>query len=175
MIANVSIIADEEVKAYPEFENCFVTKSGRVFEVREVFGTIHKSGHTEVFIHNLAGDQTKRTYYHRMVAETWIGTPPFPGAWVLHKKNHRKEDGSLDDSLDNLKYGNPSENSQDMVDHGTSTKGEKNGSARLVSEQVLEIRRRRALKEPARILAQEFNITVGHVYDIERRKCWNHI
>jgi DNA-binding transcriptional regulator YiaG len=59
----------------------------------------------------------------------------------------------------------------DMVDHGTSPKGERNGSSRLSEDQVREIRSLRG-RVSQRKIAQTFGIAQMTVSDIQRRKSW---
>ena len=42
----------------------------------------------------------------------------------------------------NLRWDTAKSNSQDMIKHGNSCRGEKNGHAKLVKEQVLEIKKK---------------------------------
>lgn len=47
-------------------------------------------------------------FVHRLVAEAFIGAPPFPGAVILHK-----EDNGFDNRAEHLRYGDRDENELD--------------------------------------------------------------
>ena len=56
---------------------------------------------------------------------------------------------------------------------GTDQRGEKNGTAKLTIEQILEIRKRS--NETHTSLAKEFGVTQGHISNIIHRKKWTHV
>jgi hypothetical protein len=72
---------------------------------------------------------------HCLVAEAFIGPRP-AGMAVLHGP-----EGSRVNTVGNLRYGTHKENMADKRRDGTTNNGERNGSAKLTAEQVLEARR----------------------------------
>jgi len=73
---------------------------------------------------------------HRTVADAFLPPAPKGKNLVRHLDGDTKNN-----TLDNLAWGDNTDNMRDMVRHGNSTKGEKNVKAKLTAEQVLEIRR----------------------------------
>jgi hypothetical protein len=74
---------------------------------------------------------------------------------------------------EHLEIGTRSENCQDKVRDGTSNRGERNATAKLTAEQVLEIRRRS--NELQSDLAKEFGVGTKNINQIIRRERWKHI
>lgn len=53
--------------------------------------------------------------------------------------------------------------------------GEQNYNAKLTSDNVLEIRRRRESGEPLKSIAEDFHISKGAVSGIALGRCWKHL
>ena len=70
-----------------------------------------------------------------------------------------------------LVWGTVAQNSQDMVWHGTSARGQRNPSAKLSPAHVVEIRRL-AHSMPRIEIAAQFGISAGHVWDIAKGNRW---
>lgn len=105
---------------------------------------------------------------HRVVAEAFLGPCP-PGREVCHGPG-----GKLDASLANLSYGTRSENvGRDRVRDGQDNRGERHGAHKLMKEQVLEIRRRRAEGAELLPLAQKFNVSVQTISGICTGRNWS--
>lgn len=76
-------------------------------------------------------------YVHRIVCEGVDGPPPTPD----HEASHSCGNGHLACiSGGHLRWATRLENANDMVAHGTSTKGVKNARAKLTNHQVRQIR-----------------------------------
>ena len=58
------------------------------------------------------GEET-RFFVHRLVAITFLSDSYFPGAHVLHGDGNH-----LNNTVGNLRWGTPAENSADMIEHG---------------------------------------------------------
>jgi hypothetical protein len=82
-------------------------------------------------------------------------------------------------NVDHLQLGTAKENSADMIRDGThyipGLKGESIKAAKLLKEEVLEIRAKSQAGETHREIAQAFNITPENVSCIVLRKTWKHI
>ena len=72
--------------------------------------TLQRTGYLQVALHR-DGIRTDRKVHH-LVAEAFIGPRP-PGAWVLHG-----DDNKLNNAVENLRYGTPSENVADAISNG---------------------------------------------------------
>lgn len=103
----------------------------------------------------------KREYsLHALVALAFHGPRP-PGMDVCHNNGDR-----FDNRAVNLRYATRGENVRDGIEHAKGVSrnhGERHWLAKLTSEQVAEIRRRRSAGETATRLAAEFGVSLSHV------------
>jgi hypothetical protein len=113
-------VSAEEWRPIPGFPNYEVSNLGRVLSrhlwrgdrgPRVLRPQLDGAGYPSFSLH---GDGERRTVAaHRLVAWTFLGSRP-DGQEIRHL------DGNcLNNSLDNLAYGTPSQNKQDAVRHGT--------------------------------------------------------
>ena len=96
----------------------------------------------------------RTTHIHRLMAETWFGPPPHPRAIVRHLDGDR-----FNNRLSNLAWGTYAENGADMVMHGTSSPGERNGMARLTRDAVRQMRELRAAGRTFKSIARQFGVS----------------
>lgn len=103
-----------------------------------------------------------------LVLETFIGPRP-EGMIALHGPMGRDVNSS-----DNLSWGTICQNNnEDRIRDGTAFLGEKSPSAKLNSQQVLEIRSR---TDKTKVdLAAEYNVCVRTIYNIKSRTLWRHL
>lgn len=66
------------------------------------------------------GGKRHNSFIHRMVIETFLGPPPFDGAWCCHNDGNPKNN-----RIDNLRWDTPSGNWLDTVKHGTHNSARK--------------------------------------------------
>lgn len=171
-----------------------VTDCGKVYsskygDWRQLKPWLNRTGYAFV---SLRLDGRKRaTLVHRLVALVFKG--PARGPEVRHidgdpKNNH----------VSNLEWGTHAENMADMVRHGRSQRGverpdvrgtnhplnkkpwlrcrgERHGSAKLKSSDVISIRRRRVAGERGCDLAREYGVTQQAIFRIVHRMCWKHL
>ena len=115
------------------------------------------------------GGHKRTVRVHAMVLTTFVG--PCPDGMVC-----RHLDGNRNNNcISNLAWGTPLENSQDMILHGTSNKGDKHGMVKLTDADVLAIRTRAASGESQTSIAKDFPVTQSSISLIVRRKKWTHI
>lgn len=105
---------------------------------------------------------------HSLVALTFIGPRP-KGFEVGHKDGNR-----FNNSVSNLEYITPKQNSEIKNSHSTMIRGEKHPKTKLTSQQILEIRNLRG-KMHQRLIAAKFGIGQDAVSKIQLRKRWNHV
>jgi hypothetical protein len=86
-----------------------------------------------VYVSLCRGGQERKVDVHPLVLAAFVG--PANGLWGLHRNGDRR-----DARLVNLYYGTPKDNSQDMVRHGRSQRGQKNRTALLTPELAQWIR-----------------------------------
>ena len=108
----------------------------------------------------------KNHLVHRIVCEARHGPPPTPKHEAAHLCGNG-HDGCV--NRKHLYWGTPKENCADRLLHGTHTRGERNGIAKLTEAQVLEIRASTKLR---RELTKEYGIARSTVYMIKARKIW---
>lgn len=119
---------------------------------------------------HLRHDNRRRSFHvHDLVLIMFVG--PCPDGMEC-----RHLDGNpANNHVSNLKWGTRSENEQDKVLHGKSCRGEKHGSAKLTSADVLEIRRRAANGERQLNIAKDFHVKQQAISNIVIRRAWKHI
>lgn len=109
----------------------------------------------------------KTTYVHHVVAREFIGTRPF-GAYVCHK-----DGDATNNNVGNLYYGTPTENMQDAVRHGTTSRGVKNTKAKLSESDVTRIKTSDLSKYGSKTkLAKEFGVSLQTVSSIAHGRNW---
>ena len=97
-----------------------------------------------------------------------FGSPkPSPKHCVCHHDGN-----SLNDNIDNLRWGTYAENNRDRIRHGTMPRGESVGTSKLTSAQVAEIRLPKNWDRSLRELSQEFGVSEAQISNIRRRKQW---
>ncbi len=136
--------------------------SERILKTDETY-----DGHLLVTL-RLKGNRTRRSV-HKVVLEAFVGKCP-AGQECRHLN------GIADDNrLENLAWGTPRENKEDMRRHGTMPIGETLGMSKLTKKQVIHIRRildktNHFQKE----IAEMFDVTPGCISAIKLRKVWKH-
>lgn len=124
------------MRKIPGFSKYLVSEDGRIFRFgRELSLWADKDGYLRCSITNDFGER-KMIAAHTAVALAFIGLKPSH----LHEVCHN--DGSrTNNHFSNLRWGTRKENHQDLKKHGTSLIGERNGRAKLTSENVDEIKK----------------------------------
>jgi hypothetical protein len=114
---------------------------------------------------------TKTFSVHRLVLLAFVGPRP-EGMQCRHLDGNKRNN-----RLCNLKWGTPKENQQDRVAHQTDCRGERQGSSKLTTEQVLYIREqyKRNKHGVRNSMAKKFNVTHSNVCSIIHRRTWKHI
>ncbi len=113
---------------------------------------------------------------HRLVAEAFIGPAPSEHHEVAHNNGSR-----VWNHFSNLRWATRTENTCDMVIHGTAQIGSKNGHAKLLDADVIEIRRiYREIKERRRTgkisdLARAYGVHHATLTKIATGKTWCHL
>ena len=106
---------------------------------------------------------------HVLVLTAFV-RPPAAGEQGRHGTG-----GKTDNSLSNLSWGTPQENSDDKYRDGTMARGERQGNSKLSTGDIREIRRRRDAGELGAVLAQEFGVSATQIYRIALRQFWKHV
>lgn len=106
---------------------------------------------------------------HKLVLLTFVGPCP-DGMQCRHLDGNKTNNHVL-----NLAWGTRAENANDKTLHGTTTKGEKSNTAKLTSDDVMEIRRRFANGESQKDINKDFHVTAANISLIVLRQSWRHI
>lgn len=103
---------------------------------------------------------------HRLVLFGFVGAPPAK-CEACHWNGVR-----TDNRIENLRWATRAENSADSIRHGTRPFGNGHVSSKLTAEDVREIRLRRDRGERAKLLAEEFRISLPTIYAVCNRTSW---
>lgn len=126
-------------------------------------------GYLYVTLTNKKGKQCQGMI-HRKVLETFVGKSP-KGMQCQHLNDVRN-----DNWLNNLKWGTPKENSQNMIDHGNSRFGEMCHLSKLtrtiIKNIIFDLYQGKLYQKE---IAQKYNTTQTNVSSIKLNKTWRHI
>ena len=103
---------------------------------------------------------------HRLVLEAFVGVSP-AGAVTRHLNGDHR-----DNRIENLAWGTRLENHRDMIDHGTSPRGERHGQAKLNVWKVREARRLLGLNVSQTEVARKLDVSVSAINQLANRKTW---
>lgn len=110
-------------------------------------------------------------YVHRLVLINFVGPCP-DGMEACHFPDATRSNNSLA----NLRWDTPKENSNDSEIHGTRAKGITNGSTVLTEEIVKDARERYDHHNVSMsMLAKELGVDVVTVFDFIKGKTWMHV
>jgi hypothetical protein len=143
-----------------------VTDGGRVLNLttgRELRGTVYSHGYRMICLCRMG--IVERRSLHKIVAEAFIGPRPV-GMQIDHidgdKSNNRAS---------NLRYCLPKDNIANAVRHGQMPSGERNGQAKLTSEQIGAILKAKASGRRywgSRELATKFGVHDAQIRRVAR-------
>lgn len=113
----------------------------------------------------------KRYYFpvHKLVLEAFVGPCP-EGMEACHNNGD-----SYDNRLCNLRWDTHLNNVHDKIKHGTIARGVRTNLAKLVEDEVREIRRLCANGLSQKVVAQRYGVDQTQVSNIVRRKSWAHV
>ena len=99
-----------------------------------------------------------------LVLEAFVGPKP------AGKETRHLDGNETRNRLSNLKWGTRKDQFDDQVKHGTDTRGERNGGAKLSGKQVEEIRRRLSTGQKGVDLAKRFGVGGATITRIKKRQ-----
>jgi len=135
----------------------------RLIKGRTLKSSLQGSGYYSISVWDSEKGIRKTLFIHRLVADSFIGSRP-AGAVVRHLNGV-----PTDNRLCNLAYGSYRDNVNDSIKHGTWTRGEKQGHAKLTAEQVIAIRQD---TRKQKIIAASYSVSVSTVKAIKQRRNW---
>jgi hypothetical protein len=104
---------------------------------------------------------------HKLVLEAFVG--PCPSGM---EACHFPDRDTANNRLDNLRWDTKASNEADKVLHGTSNHGERNGSAKLITSQVRDIRKQREQGKTYRQLSEKYDVSISNIQSICQRWTW---
>jgi len=167
------LVYDEDfIENVPEYRGYFVSTRGDVFSLKKSYlrekwkklPTCVADDRQIVKLRNKNGP--KRFYVHRLVLLAYLGQCP-DGMEACHNDGN-----SLNNNLNNLRWDTHISNELDKFKHGTILCGEKNFTAKLTNNQVIEIiNSKLSLRE----ISQKYGITKSTACKIKLRQSWKHL
>lgn len=160
---------DEEWKAIPGFEGfydisslgrvvSFVSNHGKPSAPRVLSTSSNKQGYKMAALSR--DGRIHQLRVHRLVAMTFIGLPPFDGAWALHKN-----DDNTDNRPENLYWGTINDNARDALVNDRRV-------AKLNVAAVKDICRRLNEGERLVALAAEYHVSPHRIADVANGIAW---
>lgn len=173
-LSTASLATGEEWRPFPGDRRYEVCSLGAVRNART--GRVLKpwlAGYGYWYVQ--LGANGMRTSIHRLVALTFLGSPPT----VLHEVAHNDGDRN-NNTVANLRWATHAENVADTFRHGTARVpvfvGQNHPRATLTDSQVQEIRRRHTGRRGVQIqLAREFGVSRYVIHHIFRGETWQHL
>lgn len=174
-------------KPIPGYENLYeVSANGRVRSKRRTVTYINrwgtettytresaemhpwatKAGH--LFVALRSADGVKDSFgVHRLVLMAFVGPAP-EGMFGCHN------DGDpANNSVANLRWDTPKGNSQDMLKHGTATRGVRQPGAKLREEDIPAIRSRCHAGEHPRDIARSYGVSRSTIDLVVKGRLWS--
>jgi hypothetical protein len=108
----------------------------------------------------------RNNFAHRYVCQVAHGTPPTPIHHAAHGCGNK-----VCINPKHLRWASNTENQADKLRHGTHSRGEKHGSAKLTEAAVREILSLKG-KESQNSIAKRFGVGKSTIYNIHSRKRW---
>ena len=144
-----------------------VLSSRRSKKPRLLRPTTVKSGHLRFRLTDLWGE-AHNIYAHRLVAFTYHGFPPPGKPYACHIDGNPANNCPA-----NIYWGSPQDNANDMVRHGTSARGVRNGSNKLTQDEVREVRRIAASTDRSQAcIGRQFGVSHAAIGNILKGKNW---
>lgn len=140
----------------------------RVIRARVLVSRINKHRNNYRYVTLCDSGNKKNRYVHELVLTCFIG-PRNVGMQGCHN-----DGDTSNNKLSNLRWDTAKGNAKDKDLHGTHLKGERSGTAKLSTQQILEIRNK-ALTTFHHVIAAEYNISRQQVDRIVNRKRWGHV
>lgn len=113
--------------------------------------------------------RTHKLYVHRAVLEAFVGPCP-EGMECCHNDGNPQNN-----RVENLRWGTRQDNVDDQSLHGVTSRGERNGHARLSAEDVRAIREAysQGIQQPE--LARRYGVAQTTISHVVLRETWRHV
>ncbi|WP_048841927.1 HNH endonuclease [Acetobacter orientalis] len=166
----VCMCKEEVWRPIDEFQNYEVSSHGRVRRFGHSAALIPAwtHGYAHVSLCHQGSIKTRRV--HRLVADAFLGFPPFVGAILAHNDGDK-----TNNRADNLRWASLAENQEDRRRHGTKTCGSAVKGAKLHEEDIPKIRVRLMRGETCADIADSYDVSISTISLIQRGKIWRHV
>jgi hypothetical protein len=125
------------------------------------------SGYRQVTLCSSSGKRVS-ALVHIVVAQAFLGLRP-EGFHVRHL-----DCDTSNNSVENLAYGSPKENAADTISCGRRPRGQGHHMSKLSDQAAKKILDGKGTVS-AKTIASIHGISIAHVYQIQRGKCWRHL
>lgn len=144
-----------------------LTKTGKTRHYR---GRVRKPYIERYASVNLARDGDHKTnLVHHLILKAFVGPCP-EGMECLHENGD-----SIDNRLENIRWGTPAENGKDRIRLDEIPCGERHYASRLTEGQVRDIRRKHSEGVSQHQLGRDYDHHVMTISAIVHRKTWKHV
>ncbi len=165
------------MRPIPGYPGYYATGAGRILSDRtgscKALALRLHHGYPRVNVRTGKGRRFQRVEsVHKLVLLAFKGLCP-AGQECRHLNGN-----PLDNRIENLCWGTPSENARDSVRHGTcagSRVGEDHGCTKLTEDEVLTIHRLANTGVRQVVLASTYGVTQRHVSSIKLGQTWRHL
>ncbi len=171
-----STVAYQEIPGFPNYRvgndgsvwSKFAAHHQPTFPWRKLKPGLHREGYLLIVLIDPSG-RHRSFRVHRLVLLAFVGPCP-DGMEGCHNDGNR-----VNNKLGNLRWDTRAGNNNDKYAHGTDRRGEKTPGAKLTSDAIREIRRRRTNGESLKSLANEFGVGKPCICAIVKRRAWSHV
>ncbi len=125
--------------------------------------TISRSGYGVIYIDG------KQRQAHREICARAHGPAPSEDHQAAHRCG-RGHEACVNQR--HLRWATPAENQADRITHGTSSRGEGNGCAKLTSPEVSRIRARLSRGETQTKIARDYDVSLSTIHLIKTGRNW---
>ena len=166
-----------EVRPVPGFDGYFAGDDGTIYSTRRShemrpLKPVPGGGANGDYLYVCLGRGNRRGV-HQVVAMTFLDRPVVGNGSKLLVRH--RDNNPHNNSVANLRWGTQKQNLDDRAEHGTLTRGTRNGAAKLSEVAVSEIRRRRSVGEQCHAIARDYGVSRAHIHRIGLGARWNHV
>lgn len=163
----------ESWKPILDFEGCYeISNRGVIRSLHKAPHRIMKQhkdsdGYFQLALNNKGYEKLKKV--HVLVLEAFKGRRP-KGLLGCHNDGNNQNN-----YIGNLRWDTFEGNAKDKVKHGTDARGERNPSAKLTKNDVIDIKRKLALNHSQTSLGKMYGVTQALISRIKFGLAWNHV
>lgn len=166
-----------DISGFEAFVGYRVSRDGRVESCRSYRGGLtdrwrelrpSRAGRYVHTILNCNGVRRTSMVHHLVLLA--FGPPRPPGQQARHKDGDRQNN-----HIDNLCWGTAKQNSEDRDRHGRTARGERQGGAKLTTEEVKKILRLHAAGRSGLSISAEIGVSSNTIYRIINGESWKHV